>query len=217
VGLEHTAVKKSMSAAIGEPLMTAVAKKKLTPAEYLEIERAAPTKSEFCNGEMFAMAGASRNHTVIKDNVCAELRSRLKDRNCRPYSAELRVRVTKTGLYTYPDVVVACGEPKFEDQVMDTLLTPNIIIEVLSDSTEKYDRGVKFRQYQQLDSLTEYVLVSQDAVSIDRFVRQPDNTWILTTFTDLNAEFSLVSVPVCIPMAEIYRDVEFDEPRVGAE
>jgi len=181
------------------------------------LKSSAPTKSEYYDGEMFAMAGAIRWHTLIKDNICGELRNRLRGKNCRPFSADLRVLVSKTGLYTYPDVVVACGDAKFEDKIMDTLLTPNVIIEILSDSTEKYDRGVKFRQYQQLESLKEYVLISQDTVSIDRFVRQPDNTWILTTFTDLTREFSLASVSVQIPMAEIYRGVEFGEPPAVAE
>jgi Uma2 family endonuclease len=147
---------------------------RLTEAEYLEIERTAEWKSEFFNGEMFAMAGATPEHVLIAGNVAAELRLQLRGRPCRVYPVDLRVKVSDTGLYTYPDVVVVCGEPRFDELRGDTLLNPTLIVEVLSSSTEAYDRGDKFAHYRRLDSLQEYVLVAQDRCRIERFLRQKE-------------------------------------------
>ena len=192
--------------------MTAVPKTKLTEAEYLAIESAAAFKSEFYNGEMFVVIGPSRQHCEIKENLVGEIGSRLKGGPCRTYSADMRVKVERTGLYTYPDVLIACGKPEFERaHGSDTLLNPQVIIEILSDSTEKYDRGAKFLQFQKLPSVREYVLVSQDMVRVERFVRQSDETWVLTIFDDPAAEFSLATVPVRVPLADIYRGVELPE------
>ena len=189
--------------------MSAVPKRKLTAAEYLAIEAAAASKSEFYNGEMFAMSGASRAHNEVKENLSIELGSRLKGGRCRTYSADMRVKVSRTGLYTYPDVLIVCGPPEVESvKGVETLLNPQVVIEILSDSTERYDRGAKFAQYQQLPAVREYVLVSQDAVRVERFVRQPDETWVLTTFTDPAGEFALATVPVRVPVADIYRGVD---------
>ena len=142
--------------------MSAAQKTLLTPAEYLARERAAEFRSEFYRGEMFAMSGASWAHSVIKDNLAWETRNQLQGGPCRVVTSDLRVKVSATGLYTYPDLLIVCGEPEFEDEVFDTLLNPRVIVEILSDSTEKYDRGTKFTQYRQLSSLQEYVLVAQD-------------------------------------------------------
>src|SRR4051794_31322851 len=120
--------------------MTAVPREKLTPAEYLTIERKAEVKSEYLNGEMFAMAGASPAHNVIKENLIGELYSRLKGGPCRSYSSDQRVKVSATGLYTYPDIMIVCGPPEFDDEDPNTLLNPQVIIEVLSESTADYDR-----------------------------------------------------------------------------
>lgn len=189
--------------------MSALPKKKLTEAEYLVIERAAEFRSEFYAGEMFAMAGTSHQHNEVKDNLIVELGSQLKGGSCRTYSSDMRVKVSRTGLYTYPDIVIVCGPPKFEDHTeLDTLLNPQVVIEILSKSTAGYDRGKKFLHYQRLASVMEYVLVSQDRMRVERLVRQPDETWVLTTFEDPTGEFSLATVPVRVPMAEIYRGVE---------
>lgn len=194
--------------------MTAVPKKKLTEAEYLARERDAEFKSEFYAGEMFAMAGASRQHNDIKENLSVEIGGRLKGGPCRTYSADMRVKVKRTGLYTYPDFLIVCGPPEFEVvQGTDTLLNPQVVFEILSESTERYDRGTKFQHFQKLPSVREYVLVSQDRVRVERFVRQPDETWVLTTFDDPGGEFALATVPVRVPVADIYRGVELpDEP-----
>jgi Uma2 family endonuclease len=191
--------------------MVAVPKMKLTPAEYLAIERKAETKSEFYRGEMVAKARASEEHCLIKDNLAGEVGNHLKGGPCRAVTSDLRVKVDATGLYTYPDVVIYCDRPQFEDHVLDTLLNPRAIVEVLSDSTEKYDRGTKFRHYRQIPSLQEYILVSQDEPLVERHVRQPDGSWLLTEFAGLDRVFEFASVPARVPLAEIYRDVKFPE------
>src|SRR5947209_3829955 len=135
--------------------MSAAPKPRLTPEQYLAVERKATFKSEFYNGEMFAMAGVSRAHSRVKENLVGELYARLKGGPCRSHSSDMRVKVSRTGLYTYPDIVITCGEEQYEDAHVDTLLNPQVIIEVLSESTEKYDRTKKFRQYQQIASFRE--------------------------------------------------------------
>jgi Uma2 family endonuclease len=191
--------------------MSTVSKRLLSPKEYLERERAAPFRSEYYRGEMFAMAGASWEHTLIKDNLAGEARNRLKDGPCRVLTSDLRVKVSATGLYTYPDILIVCDQPQFEDKVMDTLLNPRVIIEVLSESTERYDRGAKFDHYDRVPSVTEYVLVAQDRPCLERRIRQPDHSWDRTEFSDIALTFSFGTIPLQIPLAEIYRGVEFPE------
>jgi Uma2 family endonuclease len=195
--------------------MTAVPKTRLTEAEYLARERVAEFKSEFYNGEMFAMAGASREHNAIKENLSIELGNRLKGSSCRTFSSDQRVKVPATGLYTYPDIVVVCGQAEYDPIDRDTLVNPVAIIDVQSPPTEKYDRGARFRQYQRLPSLKEYVLVAQDEPVCERFVRQPDGSWNLTTFTDPAGELALATVPARIPMADVYAGVTFPGPAAG--
>ena len=143
-----------------------------TPEEYLSRERKALDKSEYRNGQIHAMPGASHEHNVIMGNTFAELHIQLRDRTCIVYPSDMRVKVSSTGRYTYPDVVVVCEEPRFEDSHFDTLLNPTVLIEVLSPSTAAYDRGEKFASYQKLDSLCEYVLISQDRVRVEYYLRQ---------------------------------------------
>ena len=183
----------------------------LTPEQYLARERAAEFRSEFFRGEMFAMAGASKQHTRIKDNLARHTGNQLENGPCAVYTSDLRVKVSATGLYTYPDMVVECDEPMLEDKFRDTLLNPRVIVEVLSDSTEKYDRGEKFAQYRELPSLQEYVLVAQDRALVERFVRQPDDNWLLTAFSGLTQTFEYGTLPARVPLAEIYRGVTLPE------
>ncbi len=192
--------------------MSSVPKILLTPQEYLARDRAAESRSEYYRGEMFAMSGASWEHTLIKDNTAREAGNQLKDGPCHVLTSDLRVKVDATGLYTYPDVIIVCEEPQFEDKMFDTLLNPRALVEVLSESTEKYDRGGKFRHYQRVPSVQEYILIAQDQPLIDRFVRQPDGTWVLTTYDALAQTFAFASVPVQIPLTDIYRGVTFPEP-----
>ncbi len=191
--------------------MSAVPKKLLTPQEYLARERLADFKSEYYRGEMFAMVRTNFSHALIKAHMAHETASQLKDGPYRVVTSDLRVLVSATGLYTYPDIVIVCDEPQFEDEVLDTLLNPTALVEVLSDSTEKYDRGAKFKQYRQIPSLREYILAAQDQVLLERYVRQPDDSWLMTEFKDLDGQFEYASVPVRIPMSEIYRGVTFPE------
>jgi Uma2 family endonuclease len=190
--------------------MSTAPKRRLTETEYLSIERAAETRSEFYQGEMFAMAGASREHILITLNLGSELRAALKGR-CETYVNEMRVKVGGSGLYSYPDVAVACGNPRFEDADVDTLLNPTVLIEVLSDSTEAYDRGMKFQQYRQLASLREYVLVSQKTPLCERYLRQGSDAWMYLPVMGLDGSLHLESIDVRIPMSEIYLSVKFTE------
>ncbi len=189
--------------------MSAVPKPRLTPAEYLAKERAADFKSEYLRGEMFAMAGASFAHNLVKDNLSWCVRNALAGSTCTTVTSDTRVKVSATGLYTYPDVILMCGPPELEDHHGDTLLNPHVVFEVLSDSTEKYDRGKKFEHYQAVPSLREYVLVAQDAVRVERYVRQPDETWVLTIFRDPAGDFTLATAPARVRLADVYRGVTF--------
>ncbi|QEL15840.1 Uma2 family endonuclease [Limnoglobus roseus] len=192
--------------------MTAVPKRKMTAAEYLEIERKAAFKSEFYNGEMFAMAGASEPHNRVKENLVGELFGRMKGGPCGSYSSDQRVLVDRTGLYTYPDIVIVCGEPAFASEDRSTITNPQVVIEVMSDSTETYDRGTKFRHYRQISSLQVYVLVAQDEARVEQFVRQPDGTWNLQIFADPAGNFTLAKVGATVPLADVYRNVTFPPP-----
>ncbi len=191
--------------------MSAVPKPKMTPGEYLAKERQAEFKSEFYNGEVFAMAGGSREHNRVKVNLVGELFVRLKGGECQTYSSDQRVLVEATGLYTYPDIVIVCGPATYDLLDRDTLTSPVAIIEVLSPSTERYDRGAKFRNYQQIPSMTEYILVAQDEPVCERYVRQSDGSWALVSFVGLTAFLALTSVTVQIPLVDVYSGIVFSD------
>jgi Uma2 family endonuclease len=178
-----------------------------TAEQYLASERKADFKSEFCNGFIVAMAGASREHNVISGNLHGEIRSQLKRRACEVYMSDMRVQVSATGLFTYPEIVAVCCDSRFLDDKRDTLLNPTAIVEVLSNSTESYDRGEKFMQYRRLESLREYVLVAQDKVLVERFTRQGDE-WLLTEFGSLDQTLRLASIDCAVPLSEIYARIE---------
>lgn len=184
-----------------------VVQSRYTPEEYLALERKATYKSEYLNGQIFAMVGASRAHNLIASNVSREISLQLKGRPCEVYVSDMRVKVSLTGLYTYPDVVAVCGEPQFDDAERDTLLNPTIIIEVLSPSTEAYDRGEKFAHYRRLESLQEYALITQDRIRVEHFIRQGDQ-WVLSEMSDLNNTLHLGSIGCDIALREIYDKVE---------
>ena len=188
--------------------MTSQSKIRITPEEYLAIERQAAYKSEYFNGEMFAMSGASPRHGLIVTNVVAELRRQLKQRPCTVYSTDLRVKVSPTGLYTYPDVIVVGDQPQFDDEQKDTLLNPTLLVEVFSESTKDYDRGEKFEHYRSLTSLAEYVLIAQDKPHFEHFVRQPDNRWLLAETNHLEDTIYLPSIACDLALSEIYDKVD---------
>ncbi len=192
--------------------MSTQSKPYLTPEQYLEIERKAEFKSEYYQGEMFAMAGAKVAHMQIVANAVGELRQLLRKKPCQPVSNDMRVCVTPGGLYTYPDVVVVCGKPEFLDSEVDTLLNPTVIIEVLSPSTEAYDRGQKFKLYRTLGSLAEYLLLSSREVSAELFTRQPDDQWLLSAKSSLEDSIHLKSLDCRLLLSDLYERVEFEPP-----
>jgi Uma2 family endonuclease len=181
----------------------------LTPEEYLALERTAEYKSEYFAGELFAMAGASERHVSLV--------GQLKGRPCKAYANDLRLKVSPTGLYTYPDVLVVCGTPRFADEQHDTLLNPVVLIEVLSESTEAYDRGKKFDHYRALPSVSDYLLVSQDQHKIEHFVRQPDNRWLFAAYTTLDDVVEIPSVACALPLRDVYDKVEIPGEMLDAE
>ena len=189
--------------------MSTVPQQYITPQEYLDRERQAEMKSQYFQGEIFAMTGASREHNLIAGNTLTALNQRLRDRDCEVYLGDMRVKVSPSGLYTYPDVTVVCGEPQFEDAELDTLLNPKVLFEVLSPSTSDYDRGGKFVQYRRLPSLQEYVLISQDRPLVEHWVRQPQNQWVFSETESLQDTLVLPSISCDLPLAEIYLKVQF--------
>lgn len=180
----------------------------LTPEQYLEIERRAQEKSEYWNGEMFAMAGGSAAHSELTAAVISILRPQLLRRGCRVYDSNMRVRISATDLYTYPDVTAICGAPEFADGRKDTLVNPTLIVEVLSPSTEAYDRGKKFAQYRSIPSLREYLLIAQDQMQVELYIRTSSTTWELTVFTGTDAVVTLPSLSASIPLADLYQGVD---------
>lgn len=182
----------------------------ITPEEYLALERKAEYKSEYLHGEVFAMTGASRKHNLIAVNIVSSLESQLRSKPCELYVSEMRVKVTSSGLYTYPDVAVVCGEPKFEDDYLDTLQNPTLLIEILSKSTERYDRIAKSDYYRTLDSLAEHLLVAQEEYRIEQYTRQPDGHWILTETSSLAGVVELPSIDCSLSLIDVYNKVALD-------
>jgi Uma2 family endonuclease len=195
--------------------MTALPKKRyVSPEEYLASEREALEKHEYLDGEVFAMAGAKAAHVEICSNLMINLGSQLREKNCRAYQSDLRTHIPKTGLYTYPDIIVVCGKAELvPDGHLDTLLNPTLIIEVLSPSTADYDRGAKFDHYKTIETLKEYVLVWQNKRRVARNTRHDDDSWLLTDFIGEDSEVELSSIGCTLTMAEIYDRVEGLEPQ----
>lgn len=181
----------------------------LTPDEYLALERKSEIRSEYIAGRMYAMSGASRRHSLITGNFHRELSTQLLGRRCEAHMIDLRLKVSPSGMYTYPDIVAVCGEVLLEDEHFDTLLNPTVIVEVLSGSTEAYDRGEKFAHYRRLDSLREYVLVAQDKIRVEHFRREGEE-WILSEVSGPDAVLHLGSIDCHVSVAAIYDKVEFD-------
>jgi Uma2 family endonuclease len=186
-------------------------KPRLTPEQYLEIERKAEHKSEYLDGEMYAMSGGSASHCLIAMNIGRQLGNQLEDRPCAVFNSDLRVLAESTGLYCYPDVSVVCGEPRLLDGGNDTLLNPSVIIEVLSPSTEGYDRGVKFEHYQAIPSLREYVLVASTRQHMDLFTREPDGTWRLSVAAAAGDKLTLTSINCTLTMEQVYAKVDLSQ------
>lgn len=191
-------------------MSTLTAQTYLTPAEYLAWERKQPFKNEYHNGQIIAMSGASRWHNRITVDTTVQLSNQLMESECEVFAGEMRVRTSPEVSYFYPDVIVVCGEPRFEDDTFDTLLNPIIVIEVLSPSTAAFDRGEKFEHYKQLASLQEYILISQDSVRVEHY-RCEGMQWTHNTFQHLEDTLSLPSIECEVPLRAIYRRVRFLE------
>jgi Uma2 family endonuclease len=181
---------------------------RITPQEYLIRERQASTKSEFYRSEVVEMVRGTANHSLIAANFVREAGNALKDKPCAVFNSDLRVQVQSTGLYTYPDATIVCGELEFDDDQRDTLLNPTVIAEVLSDSTEKYDRGKKSNHYRQITSLKELILIAQDRPHAERFTRQPNGDWLFHEQKEMTADFELKSLGISVAMSELYRGVK---------
>jgi Uma2 family endonuclease len=178
----------------------------IAPEQYLEIERRSEFKSEYISGEMIAMSGTTLRHATIVTNFGGELRNALRGKPCKPIAGELRVRVLRSA-YLYPDVVIYCGKAELvDDAYLDTLLNPTAIIEVLSKSTQSYDRGEKFFLYRQIETLTSYTLVSQDEPRVEQYTKQPDGSWTFDEVTGLDAKFSLLNHEFAL--SDIYEGVD---------
>jgi Uma2 family endonuclease len=180
-----------------------------TSQQYLELERAAAFRSEFIAGYIINMAGGSALHDGITINLTALLHGRLRGSPCRPYTANMRMGIREAGAYFYPDLSVVCGEPVFDDEWRDTINNAGIVFEVLSPSTEKYDRGDKSIAYRSLESLREYVLISQEKPHVERYTRQDNGSWLLTEVASLSDTLELPSIDCRIPLSELYEGVEF--------
>ena len=181
---------------------------KVTAEEYLALDRAAEFRSEFLDGEIVAMSGGSMRHSELGANLIGELRTALRETHCKTFTSDFRVRVSAR-MYCYPDVTVVCGKPELADELQDVLLNPTVIFEVLSPSTEYYDRGLKFRRYREIESLTDYILVDQDQVRIEQFTRGDANTWTLHDYQRRDHTLLIPSIGVSMPMAAIYEGIEF--------
>ncbi len=182
----------------------------LTETEYLATERNSDFKSEFFDGEMFAMAGGTPQHSLIATNLAAAFRNRLRGQRCTPYNSDLRIKIEATGLFTYPDLSIICGALRFAPRTDDTVVNPTVLVEVLSDSSEAYDRGKKFEHYRQIPTLQEYLLVSQREPRIEHFVRQPDKRWLLNEAVGLEGTLELPCLRITIGLAEVFADVKFE-------
>ena len=189
--------------------MSTAENRKYNSIEYLQRERAATTRSEFYQGEIFSMAGASREHNLIVTNCVGEFRNALLERGCEIYANDMRVKITPSGLYTYPDVTIVCSQPRFEDDQFDTLTNPLLVIEVLSESTEKYDRGFKSAQYRTIPGLREIVLISQYESAVECLARQENGLWVLREQRDIDQSIFLESLQITIQLKELYRQVVF--------
>lgn len=196
--------------------MSSQAQLLVTPEEYLAHERRADTRSEYWNGEVVAMSGASFAHNLIVANVVAELRFQLKKRACSVVPSDMRVYIATAQRYVYPDVMVVCGDPEFTDDEQDTIVNPTLIVEVLSKTTKDYDRGEKFLRYRTLPSLREYVLISQDRPFVEHYVKQAGEKWLLSEVSGLEATLTLDSIDGRLELAEVYDKVTLPQTSLRA-
>lgn len=182
----------------------------ISEKDYLEAERKAFEKHEYYKGEIFAMSGALLPHNEIFSNLFGELASKLKGKNCKPYGSDLRIHIPANTLYTYPDISIICGEVETTDDQFDTATNPSVIIEILSKSTRDYDKGSKFTLYRAIKTLKEYILVDSTDISVEKFVRNDDNSWQLTEYKSLTDAFKVNTIDVDLALSDIYDRVKFE-------
>jgi Uma2 family endonuclease len=182
----------------------------ISPEEYLVFERQAENKHEYVDGEIWAWAGASRRHNLIAANIISSLNGQLRGKPCEVYPGEMRVKAPASRAYVYPDVVVVCGEPKFEDDYVDTLLNPTVVFEVLSKSTESYNRLAKSAYYRTIESLSEYLLVAQEEYRMEQYVKQVAGRWLLTEVRSLDAAIDLESIHCSLTLRDIYDRISIE-------
>jgi Uma2 family endonuclease len=181
----------------------------VSPEDYLARERKAKFKSEYFDGEIVAFAGTSREHNLIVWNFAGELRTQLKGKQCEAYSADMRVKAARG--YVYPDVVAVCGPPAFADDLFDVLVNPTLLVEVLSESTEFYDRNIKSNYYRAIESLSEYLFVSQTEYHVEQYTRQPDGKWVIADIRSLDDNIGLISIGCKLSLREIYDRVDLSK------
>ncbi len=180
--------------------------KYFTEKEYLDIERAALDKHEFYKGEIFAMSGASIPHNIIFSNLFGELSTKLNGKNCMPFGSDLRIHIPKNTLYTYPDISIICGEIETTDDKFDTVTNPSVIIEIRS---ENYDKGGKFTLYREIESLKEYLLIDSEAVMVEKFIKNADNSWQFTEYKKMEEHFTIETVAIQMELTTVYQGVKF--------
>jgi Uma2 family endonuclease len=192
--------------------MVAQSKPEFSPDEYLALEREASTKSEYLNGGIYAMTGGTPQHARIAASVIASMVVQLKGKPCSVYSSDLRIASANSQLITYPDVSIVCGAPQFRDARNDVVTNPVVLIEVLSDSTEAYDRGKKFNYYRTIESLRDYILVSQKEPLIDLYSREPNGSWQIQSIAGLDSDAQVIipSVNCQFLLSDVYDGVEFE-------
>lgn len=186
-------------------------KQRFTPEQYLEIERKAEFKSEFLDGQIYAMAGASPEHSAITFNLSVEVGIQLRGKACQGFSSDMKIRTSHKGLFSYPDLSVVCDEPAFHDEKRDVLINPKVIFEVLSPSTEAFDRGAKFLRHQVIDTFNDYVLIAQDEPRVEHFIRQADGGWLLYIVRGLESKLHIASIDCTISLAALYDKIKFAE------
>ena len=184
-----------------------------TPEEYLELERKSEIRHEYIDGEIFEMAGAGKRHNQILANLVRLIGNLILERDCNIYASDMRVKIPIPEKYTYPDIVGICGNEEFEDENEDTLLNPLLLIEILSKSTEAYDRGTKFEFYQTIESFNEYILVTQEPFRVEQFIRQDKNTWTYLEFRQPEDILTMESISCEISLRDIYHKVEQKFPK----
>ena len=182
----------------------------ISPEEYLEQEMAAVEKHEYYRGEVFGMSGASREHNEIYSNIFTDIGSKLKGKGCKPYGSNFRVHIPKNTLYTYPDIIIICGDPELIDEKFGTVTNPSVIFELLSHSTRNYDKGEKFTLYRDIGSLKEYILVDTERIHVEKHIRREDNSWVLTDYRSLDEFFTIETVQVSLLLKDVYDGVTFE-------